>query len=814
MKSRRPFSLDILFLFEALGLACYALLFLQSGTATVLSYGLKLGGARLALFLGLAAGFFFILREGAPLLAAREAKAFGAGFEERLRQNVVAAVPLLFLILSPSLNANYLTRNDLRTRLGLLGVFVAAAVLYLKIRDLLPYLKATDRGTLRALRARWDGLTLRRRLLVLFIAAFLVYNAGALILVQEGITFSGDEPNYLLTTHSLLYDKDINLANNYANQDYFRFYSKADNPRLRLGIYGRYGKKGKDYIYPINLPGISVLMLPWYWLSQLFAGKALTFILKGSLAIWAVLLGLQIYLLARDLWKREGLALGLWLFYSFSAPVFFYALHLYPEIPIALFSVYVYRKVISGAPLSRPRLLFMGFLLGTFAWFGLKYNFILGPLVLVALYHLWKSQRPRSKLLLFLVFPVLGTALFYYFVYTLYGTFSPFAVYEGIISADRTQALKAAWLAYPLWARTDSLFDYFLDQRDGLLLYAPFYFLMFAGAVEAFRKSKKELAALLFIALPFLLNYAFFTHRQGYCPQGRVLAPISWIGAILVGHFLAANKNRIFAAFTRLAAGATAAVTVFLLAHPSALYQSTTHEITQRPGELFLWLSSLKIFLPFLLPSFIKIDNRDYLPNYLWIAGMLLFAVLYAVVRGRTGPAAGPAATTGLSATTRSKARIAPVCALLAAAFILWVYYPRAVLYPSVPLAYADQQKLGFYLFPTGGDVVAKNQGELYLHADREYKIFFAARRKLPSIKLVFGSAAGTHDVVLRQFDLPLFKGRTDHERKEIVFTPAAAFPLRDLFIYEVVIDFKKLSGENLKVDPYLLQIIPGPRKS
>ena len=797
MKPRPVRPLDLLFLVEALGLACYVQLFLQSGTATILSYGLKLGGANLALFLGLAAGFFLVLRTGVPRLSDREAKSFGTGCEERLKRNVAASVPLLFLVLSPSLSANYLTREDLRTRLGLLGAFVAAAVLYLKVRDLLPLLRAADRGTLRALRVRWAGLTLRRRLVVLFVAAFLVYNACAFILVEEGVTFSGDEPNYLLTTHSLLYDGDINLANNYANQDYFHFYDKADNPRLKLGVYAQYGRKGKDYVYPINLPGISVLMLPWYWLSQLFAGKALTFILKGSLAVWAVLLGLQIYLLARDLWKREGLAVGLWLFYSFSSPVLFYALHLYPEIPIALFSVYIYRKVTSGRALSNASLLFMGFILGTFAWFGLKYNFILAPLVLVALWHLWKHQRPRSRIMLFLVFPVLGTALFYYFVYTLYGTFSPFAVYEGIISPERSQALKAAWLAYPLWARTDTLFDYFLDQRDGLLLYAPFYILMFAGAVEAFRRSKREIFELGLIALPFLLNYAFFTHRQGYCPQGRVLAPISWIGAILVGHFLAANRNRIFAALARLAAAATAAVTVLLLIRPTALYQPTTHEFIQRPGELFLWLSSIKTFLPSLLPSFVKIDNRGYPPNYIAIAGLVLFMILYAAFRNRTGPEAGP------------KTRTTVVCLLLAAAFGRWVYYPRTVLYPSVPLTFADQQKLGFYLFPMGGDVVAKNHGELYLHADREYSVFFAARRKLPAVKLVFGSTAGTHDVVLRQFDLPLFQGRTDHEKKEIVFTPAAAYPLRDLFIYKVVIDFKKLSDESLKVDPYLLQVIP-----
>ena len=243
-------------------------------------------------------------------------------------------------------------------------------------------------------------------------------------------------------------------------------------------------------------------------------------------------------------------------------------------------------------------------------------------------------------------------------------------------------------------------------------------------------------------------------------------------------------------------------MTALLFAHPWALYQSTTHEFTQRPGEIFLTLSSLKTFWPLVLPSFTKmIDNRGYLPNYFWIGGAAAIAVLYALCRERTGPAA-----------RTPLARIAPVVALLALAFGLWVYHPRTVLYGDVSLTYADQQKMGFYLFPTGGDVVAKNQGELYLHVDREYRIFFAALRKLPSVRLVFGSKAGTHDVSIRQFDLPLFQGRTDREMKEIVFTPAAAVPLGNLFVYEIAIDFRKLSNENLKVDPNLLRVIPGPR--
>jgi hypothetical protein len=153
--------------------------------------------------------------------------------------------------------------------------------------------------------------------------------------------------------------------------------------------------------------------------------------------------------------------------------------------------------------------------------------------------------------------------------------------------------------------------------------------------------------------------------------------------------------------------------------------------------------------------------------------------------------------------------RVAAVSLLLGASFALWVHYPRTVLYPTLTFTYSSQRALGFYPFKTGKNVVAKAEGELYLHDDRTYTIVFSSRKKLEQVKLVFGSEAGEHDVKARLFDLPLYEGRTVRERKEFIFTPSACIPFRRLYLYEIEFGFKKKSGENLKVDPYLLQIIP-----
>ena len=780
----------LMLLILSLGLALFLDISIRSFRFSILDHSYR-PGLMLLLLWAVAFGLIFLL---CSLLTRWEASFFGADPAFWSHRGATALIPLGFFFLSPLLLRFYTTSADLRVRLRLLAVLAVAAALLLKLSGFARFLvkrgSFVDRTIL-----RFSALSPRRRLLFLFLASFLVYQAAALILVSRGASFSGDEPYYLLTTHSLLRDGDINVANNYAQQDYFHFYSKKDNPRLKLGIYGREGKKGKGTIYPISLPGISVLMLPFYWLSQLASGKWLTFILKTSLSVWASLLGLQVYLYARERWERERLSLGLWALYAFSAPVLFYAVHLYPEVPIAFFAVYVFRKVSSRTALSTLGMIFCGILLGLFPWFGLKYSFLFYPLFLVSAYFLLKEHKVRWRVLAFAIPPLLSMALFYLFIHSLYGTFSPIAVYEGVMSPERTEAFKQLLLGVPLRARIDALLDYFLDQRDGLLLYSPFYFFALLGFVELYRRKRSDFWALSFIGLPFLLNYALFTHRQGAAPQGRVLTPLSWILVIAVGYFIVHNRTRIFSFFFGAAAGAGFLIAGTLLAHPSFLYQPTTHEFTSRPGELFVYLSNLHFFLPPCLPSFIKVDNTRYLPNYVWLAGILVFLAAYL-----------------LSKKERPLGRAVPslfVYSVLTAAFFLWVLLPRSPLYPVQKVEYSPQSALGFYTFPMGKGVIAKESGDFYLHLEKPYKFLFGSRKSLERVKLRFGSNNGQYDVDIRQFDLPLWRGKANGEVKEIDFDPAAAYRFRNLFLYEIDLRLSHRSGESMLVEPFLFQVMP-----
>ena len=788
------FILSVFFILSA-SLTYYLTLYFQSTSYTILDHSYQFSSL---LFFPLWAAFFFLLSFSWIILTLMDIRVFKADRNSSLWGNFLNYPPFFFFLLTPLLLQHYLNKNDLRLRLNTLAFLIFLCFLYLKVVQLNQHFK--DKSLFEKWADRFNTLSLKKRLVILFVLAFAIYNICTFILVSKGITFSGDEPYYLLTTHSLNQDKDINVANNYANEDYFHFYSREQNPRLKLGRYARAGRKGRDYLYPINLSGLSVLILPRYWLSQHFSGKTLTLLLKGGLSIWAALLGLQLYLFIKDLGRKEGLSLSLWIFYSFTSPVLFYAIHIYPEIPIALFSFYIFRKVRSRNILSLSHYLFLGFLISLFLWFGLKYSLIFWPLLLVSVYFLLKEHKARFKIFIFLFPSILSLVLFYLYLYNLYGSFYPFSIYEGVMTPERLNAFRQMMLKIPVMLRIDTFFDFFLDQRDGLLLYSPLYFFSLLGVIEAFRKSKKELFTLLFISLPYVLNYAFFTHRQGYSPQGRVLTNISWVGAILIGYFLVYNRKKIYAFLFWFACSISLGMVFLLLQHPSFLYQPTTHEFTFRPGALFVSLSNIYFFLPNLLPSFIKINNLGYIPNFIWILALIAFCLLYVFLKK--------------DIPLKRNFHFSFSLSLLLILVMLWVLYPRTILYPARTLRYSPQKALGLYLSPLGEGVVIKEMGELYLHREGSYRVLFSSRTKIENIKLNFGSEKGKFEAKFSFFDIPLWEGKTSYERKEFILTPQIYYPFKKLFLYEILIDLKKYSSESMLIDPYFFQILPLKNKN
>lgn len=780
----------LLFLSFSLGIASFIYLYIRTASFSILDHSFHPS----ALYLVIATSIILVSLYFLWIFLARwECRTFGGDYNHLLREDLITFFPLSITLLSPLLLKFYLTASDLKLRLNVMAAIIILAIISLKLTQLnrRRILKPVFDNIIK----KFENLSIKKKLILLFLVSYVLYSLCTFCIISQGFAYTGDEPYYLLTAHSLYQDQDINVANNYAQNDYFHFYPKKYFPDLKLGAYARFGRKGMDYAYPINQPGVSFLILPFYWLSRFFEGRTLIFILKGSLSIWAAFLGLQLYLFSRERWGKESVSLILWFAYSFTAPILFYATHLYPEVPIALFSLYIYRKVRSKTPLSLFHYCFLGFLLSLFFWFGLKYNMIFWPLLLISCYFLFKYHKAGWKIAVFLFPPFLSLGLNYYYIYELYGSFNPIAIYEGVITANTLQNYKAIILKTPILLRIDSFFDYFLDQRDGLLLYSPLYFFAFLGLIEVYRKARREFFVLLFVTLPFILNYAFFAHRQGGSPQGRILAPLSWIGIILIGYFFLYNRKKIYSGLFWISYLISLIIPILLLQNPSFLYQPTTHEYTFRGSELFISLSNLYFYLPGILPSFIKINNLRYVPNYVWLGLILLFVMGYVYRKNLN----------------LSKHLPKPAILVMAGliVFFLWFsLFPCTALISPVKATYSPSKNIGFYTLDRFSRM--RNPGEFHLSkSSYEYTFRFTSWRQIEKLRLEFGALNAVCKVKMKLFDLAIFEGRTSDEIRTLVITTPPRYRYKNTNLYILSVRLEYISGTPLTEELYFLSIYP-----
>ena len=154
---------------------------------------------------------------------------------------------------------------------------------------------------------------------------------------------SGDEPHYLIITHSLLVDRDLKIENNHVRSDY-RWFWRAD---LRPDYFVR-GRNGE--IYSIHSPGLSALVLPGYAIAGA-GGAVVTMCLFGALA------ALAIYDVA-FLLGGSAIALLTWLSVCLTVPFVPHSWMLYPEMAGAAIVAWAVRWLLeedpAGAPAEEP----------------------------------------------------------------------------------------------------------------------------------------------------------------------------------------------------------------------------------------------------------------------------------------------------------------------------------------------------------------------------------------------------------------------------------------------------------------------------
>lgn len=290
----------------------------------------------------------------------------------------------------------------------------------------------------------------------------------------------GDEPYYLLLTHSLAYDLDVDLSNNYAG-DWQRFMRRsiAPQPGDPVGDGGeQYSRHG--FVLPL-------LLAPAYRLAGRQGAMVWMAALTAALA-WMVL-----RLAARVAPERPSAALLAYGIFAFAPPLLLYSYQVWAEVPAALLLALAYDRILvlrrrpqwgarSLALLVTPIVLL--------PILKLRFGLLAGPLLVLACWRL----RPRRAVLARLV-----------------GGFAAAAVALALFNVARfgNPLRLYSWSELDLLKHSAGDFargavGMFYDGAFGLFFCAPIWFLLLPALGCQLRRRSPLVSDLVILAVPYL----------------------------------------------------------------------------------------------------------------------------------------------------------------------------------------------------------------------------------------------------------------------------------------------------------------------
>ncbi|MGD2086217.1 MAG: hypothetical protein PVH61_08540 [Candidatus Aminicenantes bacterium] len=515
--------------------------------------------------------------------------------------------PYSLMILSPLLLLKYSSITDFRIR-----VMCFILLIYL--------FNAAYKKSVREIKFS----LLKIKPMTVWFTAFALFALAAVVIYIQGIHLSGDEPHYIMITQSLVEDGDFDLKNNFEEKTYHKYLP------IDLRFHGgEYSDKYRSF----HLPGVSFLLIPFYWLFGVLGGGKLippALYFRLAAAVINAFFALGLFLILKRKFPDRDIT-RFWLLFLIIFPLIFHSIHLYPELPAAALLMFAYFFTF----FEKKNYLLAGLLLSFIPWFHVKY---LPPLLVLAvaiLYHLFKPFKPFKlfekekikKLAQFVIFPVISLVLLVIYSKVLYGSYSPTDIFP------KESYWSVSWLL-----RLKVFLAYFLDQRDGLLFYSPVFFLFFFS----FKRRFQDRYLLLGILVTYVFFHAFTTVRGAYAPAGRPLIFVSWIFIIFIANkkfcrgpgdgFSKESPGRRRQGdhfISKVLLGLSLFVLVWLFYYPLFMYQSVFAGTVERASGLNLFLGSDFIHLWQLFPSFLTQPLSSHPANFVWIGILLVGLLLY-----------------------------------------------------------------------------------------------------------------------------------------------------------------------------------------
>jgi hypothetical protein len=305
------------------------------------------------------------------------------------------------------------------------------------------------------------------RFVGLWILLVAVYASTLGIPAVPGLDYAGTEPHHLLAAESLVSDRDVNLADEYAERSYASWYPRT------LRTDGR--EVGGRLVEPHGV-GFAVLIAPAYALG---GARAVQWEMLFALAFAFVLGAALARRLVPEPWATIGVGLA-----GLSPPALAASTTITPGVPAAALLAGAALCALAVRENPRRRYVLVGALcLAGLPWLG--WTFVAPGAVVAWALVVW-TLRERRRFAALVAGEALAASLVFYATVNdrFYGGITP--------RSAGSSALPDLPLGYV--ERIPRLAALWLDRDVGLLRWAPFLGLLFFAAWLLYRSRRDQLA--------------------------------------------------------------------------------------------------------------------------------------------------------------------------------------------------------------------------------------------------------------------------------------------------------------------------------
>jgi hypothetical protein len=353
---------------------------------------------------------------------------------------------------------------------------------------------------------------------------------------------SGDDPHYQMIAHSLVFDRDIDLSNDYSDKT-----NLVGAGTLEPEAHAIPGKDGR--LRPVHDIGLPVLFAPYFavaywvaehspeWLSPSLMARArlnpplvLRHLLSLAMIALTGLLAVLLFRICRPAFHSHAPALSWILLFILSPPLLSHAYLFFTELPTALLVTACWLTLHTPFHQSRLRTVLLGAGVGFLLLLHIRNVGLVLGLTALCMGRIWALERRAENAMCFLA-PIV--------VFGLVRTAVNVAFWGSLVTSPHTGLVLPAGVAATTTEVIARVLGLLVDQEHGLLAYAPIYVLVLPGFFLLRKTDKKSLSEACLIVLAYLVPILVPSLNRhgwdgGWSPAARFLVPIAPI-LIVVG---------------------------------------------------------------------------------------------------------------------------------------------------------------------------------------------------------------------------------------------------------------------------------------